>query len=126
MQDFKDRTISGFQQMLKKRVDWMAEDCWPSQVEYWLGKLNDVIVSGNRLEVTKSLGIPRATVAAMVPIIADLRNLDMRDDIRVLLGVVLYKSGINKNLMTFEQKLSSEEYPLPDSIAQTLVTTAAA
>jgi|GEM_PF-5002661 len=118
MSQMMNRATTGFQEMLQEKARWIAHKVWDFNIPSKLDEVNKMIASAKRLGVTQSDGIPKPVCEALVPIIADLRNLGMEDDIKALLAAVLLKSGVKEELLTFDHELLKGNFEIPASIVK--------
>lgn len=89
-----------FKRKLQEHVTFMAEKCWPENLEGFLKDLNRIIKAGVDLEAVEDVMVlPDDEVKAVATNLFPLRVLDMKREARQYLVDILIKQGVSADFL---------------------------
>jgi len=81
-----------------KQVKWLAEDCWPNNLEYNLAKLDLTVEAARSFEVTALEQLTEAETKELVKVLKPMRTLEMKEQAREIIVSLLEKKGLEKEV----------------------------
>ncbi len=96
---------TSFIKEISKQVKWLAESCWPDNLEYNLAKLNQVVEAARSFEVTALEPLTEAEVKELARVLKPLRaivlyysGLEMKEEAREVIISLLEKKGLERDV----------------------------
>ena len=103
VEQLREESEKAFVAAVQEKVQWLAEDCWPSNLKHYLMELNEIIVASIKMGVSTATIFSKEEIDELVADLTPLRTLGMKKVARAHLISALAKKGIDPQL--FEKKL---------------------
>lgn len=84
-----------FAKLMKAKARWLANNCWPSHLEFKLKQINEIIEAGRKMGVTTASLLDEKEIKEYAEKFAPLRTLEMVSDIYALLVFALEAKGVH-------------------------------
>ncbi|MEK7582569.1 MAG: hypothetical protein AAB452_01780 [Patescibacteria group bacterium] len=89
---------AAFIKEIGKRIKWLAEDCWPENLEYSISRLNQIVEAARSFEVTALESLTDAETTELMGIIRPMRALEMKVETRETIISLLERKGLEKEV----------------------------
>lgn len=86
---YKEKAAEQFRKLVLEKIEWISKDCWPSNLEFQLKKLNNIIEAGKKMEVTTASTFSELEIQELADQIGPFRVLEMNGEIQsILIGIL--------------------------------------
>ncbi|MFA5789342.1 MAG: hypothetical protein WC924_05825 [Candidatus Gracilibacteria bacterium] len=90
-----------FASLIAQKVEWVSSTkCWTQNIKGILKDINEIITAGNRLRVTEGAVLSTEEIAELVSDLTTLRALEMNDEARAHLVVVLTAHDVDEEIFS--------------------------
>ena len=85
LERYSKRATEQFVELIQRKVGWIANSCWPSNLKSYLKEINTIIESAVAMGVTKGKPFSDEEIKELVSDLAKLRTLEMNGEVYGLL-----------------------------------------
>ncbi len=85
VESYSQKAKNQFSELLRKRVAWISESCWPCNLSHNLKEINELISAAVVMNVSGVCPFSEEMIAELVTDLSPLRTLEMSTEVKELL-----------------------------------------